>query len=676
MSNPLLQEWNTPFNTPPFPSIGHEHFVPAVKTAIENARAEINTITANGEPADFQNTIEALELSGSRLGDITAILFNLNSAETCKELQKAAQEISPQLASFSNDITLNKKLFERVSHVYENRLSSGLNSEQEMLVRRTYRSFVLGGAGLAGAAEKRFRELSEELAGLTLKFEENVLDETNSFELNIVNAEDLAGLPEGIVETASQEADKRNKQGWIFTLHYPCYVPFMQYSEIRELREKMYRAFSSRAYHGDDKDNSELTIRIANLRRELAEILGFNNYAEMILAERMAGSVKKVESFLEELHNASRPAAMRDLNEVKAHSASLGMDKQLEKWDWAFYSEKLKLAKFNIDDEVLRPYFTLQNTEKAIFDLATRLFGITFKESDEIPLYHPEVKTFEVKDDDGSLLALLYLDYFPRPGKSGGAWMTNYRGQRMEGKKDIRPLISIVTNFPRPTATKPSLLSFSEVTTFLHEFGHALHGMLTRCTYESLSGTGVLRDFVELPSQFMENYAYEEEWTGQWAMHYETGDKIPFEIVEKIRESSKFNEGYACNRQLGFAFLDMAWHTSSAPLSVKPSEFEKEALSNTELFPAVEGTCQSTSFTHIFGGGYAAGYYGYKWAEVLDADAFAWFREKGVFNRETAESFRKNILEKGGTENPMDLYLKFRGREPSIESFLERSGLK
>lgn len=676
INNPLLQEWETPFNTPPFNKIETTHFKFAIEEAIRSATKEINVITENHEAPDFENTIAALDCSGYRLGDVTALLFNINSAETNNEMQAVTQEVSPLLTRFSNDITLNEKLFVRVKSVYDSRETAGLDTEQLMLLEKNYRNFILGGAGLDESRKSKFREISEELSLLSIKFEENVLEETNLYELHITSNDDLAGLPEGVTEMALMEAKKRNKEGWIFTLHYPSYVPFMKYSDKRELRERMFKAYSSRAFQDNKNDNKSLAFRIAALRLELANILGFKNYAELALSDRMAESTVKVVTFLEELHKASQPAARRDFENIVKFAAEQGHAGNLERWDWAYYSEKLQKAKFEIDDEVLKPYFVLENAERAIFDLATTLYGIKFIPNNQIPLYHPEVKTWEVTDSDGTFLAILYTDYFPRKGKNGGAWMTSYREQRADKEKDVRPFISIVSNFTRPTETKPSLLTFNEVTTFLHEFGHSLHGMLSKCRYETLSGTSVARDFVELPSQFMENYAYEKDWLSVWAVHYKTGIKIPGEIIEKIRESSAFNEGYACNRQLGFSFLDMAWHTIVKPYTRDISEFEAAAMSRTELFPPVEGINMSVSFGHIFGGGYAAGYYGYKWAEVLDADAFKYFRETGIFNPETASSFRKNILEKGGTDKPENLYFKFRGKEPSIDAFLERSGLK
>ncbi|MCJ7448846.1 MAG: M3 family metallopeptidase [Bacteroidales bacterium] len=676
MTNPLLQEWETPFGTPPFHSIEPAHLKPAAEEAIKSAKEEIKAITENTEYPTFENTIAALDRVGEKLDDITSIIFNLNNAETNKTLQAITREVSALLTRFSNDITLNETLFSRVKSIFDSKEDAGLNTEQLMLLEKNYRNFILGGAGLKDDIKARFREISEELSQLSLKFEENVLEETNSFELHITDKNDVAGLPDGVTEMAAMEAKNRNKEGWIFTLHFPSYIPFMQYSEKRDLREKMLRAYTSRAFHGNKYDNRELVTGIANLRLELANILGFKNFAEMTLGDHMADTTDKVESFLEELHSASNPAAHRDYDNIKKFAIEHGHQGKIERWDWAYFSEKLKKSKYNIDDEVLKPFFTLGNVQKAIFSLASTLYRISFVRNNEIPVYHPEVETWEVLDMDGHFLAILYIDYFPRPGKIGGAWMTSYREQRKNKGTDIRPFISIVANFTRPTETRPSLLSFNELTTFLHEFGHSLHGMVTKCTYESLSGTNVARDFVELPSQFLENYAFEKDWLSTWAVHYETGERIPDEMIEKIKEASTFNEGYACNRQIGFGFLDMAWHTLPTPLNDDISVFESAAMAKTELFPEVEGSNMSVSFSHIFGGGYAAGYYGYKWSEVLDADAFKFFKETDIFNNETAGQFRKNILEKGGTDKPMNLYKNFRGKEPTIDAFLERSGLK
>jgi len=676
MLNPLLEQWNTPYETPPFHLIELKHYKPAIEESIKSAKIEILRIAENRDPSTFENTVAALDRCGEKLGQISAILFNLNSAETSRELQATAQEISPLLARFSNDITLNDKLFSRLKVIYDSKDLLNLSREQLMLLELKYRSFVLGGAALDEKLRKRFREISEELSKLTLLFEENVLEDTNSFELHITESEDLAGLPEDIVEMAAMEAEKRRKKGWIFTLKYPSYMPFMQYSERRGLREEMVRAYSSRGFHNDGRDNRSLVSRIVNLRLETAKMMGFRNYAEMVLGDRMAENPAKVTSFIDELYAASHNAALRDYKTVADYASETGHTDKIERWDWAFFSEKLKKSKFNIDDETLKPYFRLDKVTDAIFTLAFRLYGLRFKANDSIPVYHNEVIVREVYNERDQMIAILYLDFHPRQGKNGGAWMTNYREQRTD--KNIRtiPLISIVSNFARPTETKPSLLTFNELTTFLHEFGHALHGVLSNCTYESLAGTNVARDFVELPSQFMENWAFEQEWLDTFAVHYKTGEKIPGDLIQKIKDASTFNEGYACLRQLGFAYLDMAWHSIAEPFTSDVNDFEVPAMLKTELFPRFESFNISCSFTHLFGGGYAAGYYGYKWAEVLDADAFQFFKESGLFRKEVADSFRKNILEAGGSDKPMNLYIKFRGKEPSMDPFLERSGLK
>jgi peptidyl-dipeptidase Dcp len=675
MNNPLLEIWSTPFEVPPFNLIKTGHFKPAIELAIKSAAEEIKSVSDNSALPTFDNTIAPLESAGENLGRISSILFNLNSAETNKDLQAVTREVSPLLTRFSNDITLNEKLFERVKKVFDTKENSLLSTEQKILTERKYRNFILGGAGLKEEDRKRFREISEDLSTLSLKFEENVLEETNTFELHLTENSDLAGLPQSLIELAETEALNRDKDGWVFTLHFPSYVPFMQYSEKRDLRAKLFNAYSSRAFKENQYNNSNNVLKIANLRLEIANLLGFGTFAEMILGDRMADTPAKVEKFLEELYIASKPAALRDFNNIILFADSSGLQGNLERWDWAYYSEKLKKKMFDIDDEILKPYFSLEKVEDAIFGLATRLYGITFAQNTTIPVYNPDVKTFEVYDEDGSFLSLLYMDYHPRAGKNSGAWMTSYRDQRNSNGIEIRPLISIVANFTRPTNSGPSLLSFNELTTFLHEFGHSLHGMLSKCTYESLSGTNVARDFVELPSQFMENFAFEKAWLDTWASHWQTGEKIPDEIIMKIKEASAYNEGYSCYRQLGFSFLDMAWHTITNHVEANITDFETKAMGRTELFPKVEGVNMSSSFGHIFGGGYAAGYYGYKWAEVLDADAFSFFKETGIFNRETAISFRKNILEKGGTEKPQYLYLRFRGKEPSNDAFLKRSGL-
>ena len=673
--NPLLTEWNAPFNAPPFSIIKPVHFKEAINKAIKEAENEINIIANNENVPTFENTIEALERSGEFLSRITPILFNLNCAETSKKLQHAAQEASPALTRFSNSITLNPKLFERIKHIYENKDALELNNEQTSLLEKKYKNFVLGGAGLSDEDKNRFMQITEELSMLGLKFDENLLEETNAWTLHITDKELIDELPETLIETAAAEAKSKNAEGWIFTLHAPSYLPFMQFSPQRELREKMFKAYSSRCFNGNKFDNRDIIHKIVNLRVELAQILGFRNYAELALEDRMADSPRKVNAFLNDLYNASKLGAKRDFNRVKAYARKLGHKGCFERWDWHYYSEKLRKSLYNIDNETLRPWFELEKVENAIFNLATSMFGISFKLNDTIPVYHHEVKVYEVYNHDKSFLSLLYLDYHPRPAKSGGAWMTCYRDQKIINGVDVRPFVSIVTNFTRPTATKPSLLSHNEVITFLHEFGHALQGMLSKCNYGSLSGTNVARDFVELPSQFMENYAFEGKWLQTWAVHYKTGKKLPMPYIKKIKKAAIFNEGYAMFRQLAFGFLDMKWHTLTSPVNSDITLFEDSAMKKTKLFPKTPDLNISCSFSHIFGGGYAAGYYGYKWAEVLDADAFEYFSEKGIFDAETSDSFRRNILEKGASEKPMDLYVKFRGKKPSIEPLLKRGGL-
>ncbi|MDT8401948.1 MAG: M3 family metallopeptidase [Bacteroidales bacterium] len=674
MDNPLMREWKTPYQLPPFELIKPGHFSEAIKESIEKARDEIKGIAANAELPSFGNTIEALDRAGIKLDEVSSLLFNLNSADTNKELQAVAREVSPLLAAFSDDITLNPVLFARIREVYEQRSSLRLKDEQSMLLKKTYRNFLKGGAGLEEANRRRFREINEELSTLSLRFEENVLEETNAFFLHITDKNDLEGLPEGIIEAAAEEAKNSGREGWIFTLHFPSYIPFMQYSSRRELRELIFRAYSSRAFQKVKNDNREIVRKTISLRREKAMMLGFNNYAEFVLGERMLDSPARVMEFIEKLHGASHKYALRDRDGLEAYAAANGHSGRLERWDWAYYSEKLKKSRFNIDDETLRPYFKLAEVEKAIFKLASDLYGLRFEERKDLPLYHPDVRSFSVKDKSGEHLSVLYLDYYPRKGKSGGAWMTAYRDQYSIDGKDMRPVISLVTNFSKPSSSRPALITHNELTTFLHEFGHALHGMLSQCSYRSLSGTNVPRDFVELPSQLMENWAFEKEWLDSWARHYKTGMKIPSDLILKIKESMTFNEGYACNRQLGFAFLDMAWHTLEKDPDTDIDSFEKEAMKKTGFLPHVEGSNMSCSFGHLFSGGYAAGYYGYKWSEVLDADAFSLFMEKGIFDRTTADAFRENILEKGGSAEPGELYRRFRGREPSLEAFLKRSG--
>lgn len=674
-NNPLLKTFNTPHQTAPFPDIEPGHFMPAFKEAMEQGRLEIAAITDNKEEPSFENTVEALENSGKLLGRISNILFNLNSAETSDTILAIAREVSPLLSEYGNDIWLNEQLFERVKTVYEKKDELSLNPEQLMLLNNAYKGFVRQGALLSGEAKARYREITSELSKLSVEFGENVLAETNSYRLHITNEENLAGLPDHVKEAAAMLAKQENKKGWLFSLQAPSFLGFMKYADNRALREELFIAYSSRGNRNNDKDNKKNILRMAELRLEKAKLLGYESHAAYVLEERMAQTPEKVITFLEELLEKSLPFARQDVDEVAEFAKQQGLNEPLQRWDFSYYSEKLKNQRFDLTDEMVKPYFELGRVIDGVFNLANKLFGITFEPNNDIPVYHPDVKAYEVFDRDGSFLSVLYLDFHPRSSKQGGAWMTNYKEQFMDQGADSRPHVSLVCNFTAPTESKPSLLTYNEVTTFLHEFGHGLHGMLSNVTYESLAGTNVYRDFVELPSQIMENWAREKEWLQQVAVHYQTGEPIPADLVDKIIAAGRFQSGYLTVRQLSFGFNDMAWHNLSTFVPTDVNEFERTAMAKTELFPAVEGTCMSTAFSHIFNGGYAAGYYGYKWAEVLDADAFALFKEKGIFDTATAENFRSQVLSKGGTEHPMKLYVNFRGHEPSINALLERSGL-
>lgn len=674
--NPLLSKFDTPYQTPPFDKIKHEHYMPALDSAISVARHEIDAIVNNTEEPTFENTIEALDHSGKLLADVSNILFNLNEAETDSVLQQIVIEASPKLTDFSNDINLNPELFKRVKAVWEKRDSLKLTPEQMMLVDKTYKGFVRNGANLSEADKEKYRAISRELSELTVKFNQNVLAETNSYKLHITNEADLAGLPQSLIDAAAYTAKQKGLEGWVITLDYPMYGPFMKYADNRELRKQLYMAYGNRCFKGNEYDNQKIAQRIANLRLELANLLGYPNFATFVLENRMAETPERVNQFLDQLVAASLPAAREEVKEVEEFARQQGFKGKLERWDWSYYSEKLKNAKYSYNEEELKPYFQLEKVIDGVFLLANKLYGLTFLPNGKIPVYHPDVKAYEVYDGSGRFMSVLYLDFFPREGKSGGAWMTSFRSQYRENGKDIRPIVSIVTNFTKPTDKQPSLLTFYEFSTFLHEFGHALQGMLTDCNYSSLSGTSVYRDFVELPSQIMENFAVEKEYLDLFAVHYQTGEKIPQELVQKIIDSRNFQAGYFSLRQLGFGILDMAWHTITKPVTEDVDSFEKKILNPLDVLPPVKGTNMSVTFGHIFEGGYAAGYYGYKWAEVLDADAFELFKEKGIFNREVAQSFRENILSRGGSEHPMTLYKRFRGQEPTIDALLKRSGLK
>ena len=673
--NILTSTHTTLYNSAPFSQIQMSDYQAAFETTIAAARAEIDTISNNPEQPTFENTIEALDFSGQTLDRLSSIFFNLNSAETSDEMQKIAQEVSPLLTAFSNDISLNESLFHRVKAVYDQKDELTLTPEQATLLDKKYKSFARNGTLLSEDKKARLREIDTELAKLKLTFGENVLAETNNYELHITTEADLKGLPEGVIEMARSLAESKAKEGWIFTLDFPSYLPFVTYADNRELRKEISIAAGKKAFQNNAFDNQKITLQIAKLRYERANLLGYETHAHFVLEERMAQHPDQVKTFLNDLLAKAKPAAEKELAQLTAFAKELDGIEQLEKWDGPYYSEKLKQKLFNLDDEILKPYFQLENVLQGAFTIANKLFGLTFKEIDTIEKYHADVQTFEVVDDNNELVALFYTDFFPRKGKRNGAWMTSFKPQYIQNGVNERPHISNVCNFTPPTPTKPSLLTFNEVTTLFHEFGHGLHGMLANTTYPSLSGTSVFWDFVELPSQMMENWCYEPEALALFAKHYETGEIIPQDYVEKIKESASFLEGMATLRQLSFGLLDMAFHSTNPTDITDIKAFEKAAFEGTSLYPDVAENCMSVSFSHIFQGGYSSGYYSYKWAEVLDADAFAYFQERGIFNTEVATKFKDNILSKGGTEHPMTLYKRFRGQEPKPEALLKRAGL-
>ena len=673
--NSLTQKFNTKHDTAPFDSIKTEDFLPAFTEGIAAAKKEIDEIISNPEEATFENTIEALSFSGDMLDRTSGIFFNLHSAETNDDIQKIAMEVSPMLSEFSNDIRLNKDLFERVKAVYDKRDSLTLTPEQSTLLEKKYKSFARNGANLPEDKKSRLREIDKELSQLSLKFGENVLAETNAFQLHITDEKDLSGLPEGAIEAAHEVAKSLEKDGWVFTLDFPSYMPFMTYADNRELRKKMALAFGAKGFQNNEFDNQETVLQIVKLRHERANLLGYKSHADFVLEERMAESPEKVRTFLNDLLVKAKPAAQKEFAKLTAFAKELdGLD-HLEKWDGAYYAEKLKQKLFNLDDEKLKPYFELDKVLNGAFTIAGKLYGISFTEVQDIDKYHKDVRTYEVKDTNGDIVAIFYADFFPRKGKRNGAWMTSFKSQYIKNGVNERPHVSIVCNFTKPTGTKPSLLTFNEVTTLFHEFGHALHGMLANTTYPNLSGTSVYWDFVELPSQIMENWCYEPEALELFAHHYKTGEIIPIEYIEKIKDSAAFQEGMATMRQLSFGLLDMGWHAQDPAAIGDVKSFETEQFSPTQLYPDVQENAMSTAFSHIFQGGYSSGYYSYKWAEVLDADAFEYFKEKGIFDKETADKFKNNILSKGGTEHPMLLYKRFRGKEPKPEALLKRAGL-
>jgi Zn-dependent oligopeptidase len=671
----LITSFNTKYNTAPFRIIQTEDFLPAFKETIKMAEKEIDTIVINPKKPSFENTIEALDFSGEQLDRISSIFFNLNSAETNEAIQKIAQEVSPLLSEFSNDITLNEDLFKRVKTVYYSKPELNLTTEQTTLLDKKYKSFSRNGANLPEDKKIQLREIDKKLSTLKLKFGENVLAETNKFEMLITDESNLSGLPEGTKEAAKQLAESKEKKGWLFTLDYPSYIPFITYADNRDLRKKLSLAAGAKAFKGDALDNQNNVLQIAQLRYERANLLGYKTHAHFVLEERMAETPETVLKFSNDLLEKAKPAAEREYKKLENFAKDLDNIDQLQKWDGAYYSEKLKQKLFSLDDELLKPYFKLENVINGAFTIANKLFDLNFEEIDTIDKYHEDVLTYKVTDSKGDFISIFYADFFPRSGKRNGAWMTSYKPQYIKNKENSRPHISIVCNFTKPTKTKPSLLTFNEVTTLFHEFGHALHGMLANTTYPSLSGTSVFWDFVELPSQVMENWCYEKEALELFATHYETGEVIPMELVEKIKDSATFHEGMQTLRQLSLGLLDMSWH-SQDPTSIKSVKtYEDDVFKNTSLYPKTKETCMSTSFSHIFQGGYSSGYYSYKWAEVLDADAFEYFKQEGIFNKMVADKFKNHVLSQGGTENPMTLYKRFRGQEPQPEALLRRAGL-
>ena len=675
MKNPFLSESSAPFGAPEFDKIKNEHYLPAFEYGIKEGKAQIDAIVANEEEPTFENTIEAMEYCGQTLNKVAGIFYNLMEADTNDEMQQIAEKVSPMLTEFSMYTSLNAPLFERVKAVYEKKDELGLDADQMKLLENTYKGFVRGGANLSEEDKATFSKLSEELSLLGLQFGKNVLDATNAYTLHITDSADLAGLPEYVKAMGAETAKEKGLEGWAFTLAYPSFAPFMKYSENRELRQQMWTANNAKAL-GGEFDNSEIVKKIVDLRIKKVNLLGYETFADFALEERMAKDKKTATDFINGLLVQSLPFAKKDVKDVETYAKANGFTGKLMPWDFSFWSERLQKEQYSLNEELLKPYFQLENCIDAVYGLATRLYGITFHELNNVPVYHEEVKVYEVKDADGSHLALLYADFFPRASKRGGAWMTEFRGQSIENGVEKRPFISIVMNFTKPTADAPSLITHSELTTFLHEFGHALHGILAQGRDPSLTGTSVSRDFVELPSQIMENWAYEPEYLNTFAKHYQTGEAIPMELIEKIVAAKNFQAGYAQVRQLHFGYLDMAWHTLTEVPSVSTIEFEQNTLAPHSVLPAVEGTGFSTSFSHIFTGGYSAGYYSYKWAEVLEADAFSLFQEKGIFNTEVADAFRKEILEKGGVEDAAVIYRNFRGHDPKPEALMEKLGLK
>ncbi len=675
--NALLEDWNTPYQTPPFDRITVEEYAPAFDAAIAEARAEIDSIVNNPEEPTFSNTIEALERSGAKLSRVSSLFFNLLEADGTDRMHEISMEVQPKLTEYSNDISLNEELFKRVKAVYDQRDSLDLDTEQAMLLTETYRGFARSGAALSDEDKETYRRLTSELAQLTLQFGQNVLAATNAFAINITDSTVVAELPDFVREAMAADAKARGEEGWTVTLHAPSYSAFMTYSSNRELKEQLWRANNALCMTDGDNDNREIVKKIVNTRLQIANLLGYQTYADYVLEERMAESRSNVNVFLKQLLDATKEYADKDYKMINEYAASQGFEGDVMPWDFSYYSEKYKQATYNLTDEMVKPYLQLESVKKGVFLLANKLYGLEFTENKDIPVYHPDVTAYEVHDATGRLMAILYLDFFPRATKQGGAWMTTFRSSSIDANgNETRPLVSLVMNFTKPTETTPSLLTFSEFTTFLHEFGHSLHAILGEGTYESLTGTSVYRDFVELPSQIMENWATEKEYLDLWAVDYRTNEKMPVELIQKIVDSRNYLAAYANVRQVSFGLTDMAWHSIAVPFEGDVENMEKQAMADAQVLPAVSGTALSPSFSHIFAGGYAAGYYGYKWAEVLDADAFSLFKEKGIFNTEVSGSFRENILSKGGSEHPMTLYVRFRGHKPDMKALIDRMGLK
>ena len=677
--NPFFEKYTTPYGTVPFDKIKTEHYEPAIREGIRQQAAEIDAIVNNPEAPTFANTILAYEKSGELLDRVTTVFGNLRSAETNDDLQILAQEMMPLLSEHSNNISLNEELFKRVKAVYNQKEQLNLTPEQTKLLENIYDGFIRRGANLQGEAKKQYRQLTKELSSLTLQFSENNLKEINNYQLVLTDKAQLAGLPESAIEAAAETAKEKGVEGWVFTLQAPSYIPFMTYADNRDLRHELYMAYNTKCTHNNEYNNIDIVKKLVNTRMAIAQLLGYENFAQYTLKKRMAEDSDAVYNLLNQLLEAYTPTAKKEYQEVQELARQeQGAEFTVMPWDWSYYSNKLKDKKFNINEEMLRPYFELEKVKEGVFGLATRLYGITFKKNTDIPVYHKDVDAYEVLDKDNKTLAILYTDFHPRTGKRAGAWMTEYKGQWIDEKtgENSRPHVSIVMNFTKPTGNKPALLTFDEVETFLHEFGHSLHGMFANSTYESLSGTSVYWDFVELPSQIMENFAIEKEFLNTFAQHYQTDEKLPEELIKRMVDASNFNAAYACLRQVSFGLLDMAWYTRNTPFEGDVKEYEQQSWAKAQILPVVKDACMSTQFSHIFAGGYSAGYYSYNWAEVLDADAFSLFKQKGIFSREVAESFRNNILSKGGTEHPMILYKRFRGQEPTIDALLIRNGIK